>query len=123
MALPISTDDIRTSFPEFATADEGLLQSCIDDADLEINGDAWGSRAELAEKYLAAHYATVRLRKSGAAGPIIGQRVGDVAVQYAQPMNSLIGSGLDPALATTSYGLNYARLVRIAGMGFATTGC
>jgi hypothetical protein len=124
MSLPIAPQDIRDAFPEFAStslAPDPFLQQCIDDADLEIEPTAWGSRAELAEKYLAAHYATLRLRKNGVAGPQTGTRVGDVAVQYAMPVSSLVGMGLDPGLATTSYGLNYARLIKIAAFGIATT--
>lgn len=125
MASLIAPADLRV-FPEFAdtnTVTDPFLQECIDNADLEINADAWGDRAELAEKYLAMHYASLLLRKNGgAAGAQTGTRVGDVAVQYANPVSSLVGTGIDASLQATSYGLNYLRLCKLSGMGIAVTG-
>lgn len=114
--------DIRNVASEFSALSDPEVQGFIDMADAQINPDAWGSRAKQAEIMLTCHLMTLLRRKGGAAGPITGTRVGDVAVQYAAPMSSFIGSGLDPTLATTSYGLAYAQLIKIAAMGVATTG-
>lgn len=129
MALepPVLPDDLRV-YPEFSNPDiasDAFLQQMIDDADLEIDQAKWGSNAAKAEKYLAMHYATLFLRKNGgAAGSLTGTRVGEVGVQYAQPVTSLVGTGLVASLSTTSYGLMYARLIRLQGYGIATTdGC
>jgi hypothetical protein len=121
MALPIDPQAMRDAAPEFAALSDPELQVYIDQADQEINPDAWGSRAELAELYLALHLATIERKRNGAPGPVTGIRVGDVATQYAAPVTSLIGTGVDPSLMTTSYGLAYARLIKISGYGFATT--
>lgn len=59
MALTVST--FTTRYPEFATADAGLVQSCLDDAVAELGGatnapTVWGTVYDRAVGLRAAHF-------------------------------------------------------------------
>jgi hypothetical protein len=119
MAITVTPADIRNFAPEFDSAEltDPRIQIYIDMADGEINEDAWGSRAKTAEILLTCHM----LKMAGAnasstgTGPITGMSVGDVSVQYAAPQVSAVG--LEASLAMSKYGLEYARLVKLAAFG------
>lgn len=131
MATLATPTELKASYPEFASLSDLVVQAQLDTADEQINEDAWGSRAKRAEMLLACHLLIV----SGAlgsgtgggagGGPIQSARVGDVSVTYAST-NALAVQlqGLDPGLAQSRYGVEYARLVRLAAMGGAVLdGC
>lgn len=47
--------NFRVQFPEFASADDTLVQAWLDAAALEIDEDVWGDKAPQGHMYLAAH--------------------------------------------------------------------
>lgn len=53
--MAVTVGELTTRFPEFATAEPTLIQSAIDDAELMVDRDFYGTRADMAVKYYAAH--------------------------------------------------------------------
>lgn len=125
MAL-CTPSDIRNMTSEFDSLTDPRVQFYIDLADLEINEDAWGSRAKAAEMLLTCHKMVVmgalnsgQGAGSSASGAVQAVSVGDVSVTYASD------SASDPSdLNASSYGREYARMVRLAAIGGAVlNGC
>lgn len=50
-----TTGTWRSLFPEFNTAPDQLVQSRLDQAELQIDPAVWGDRAGEGQAYLAAH--------------------------------------------------------------------
>lgn len=121
MATLATPADIRNYATEFADLTDPKIQIYIDMADGEIDADAWGSRAKTAEIVLTCHLMKTggALDAEGAgasgAGPVTSMSVGDVSVSYGSAMG--VVAGLDPSLASSRYGLEYARLVKLAAYG------
>lgn len=46
---------LQIQFPEFRDADEALLEAILAAADLEIDREVWGAKADQGQLYLAAH--------------------------------------------------------------------
>lgn len=122
MATIATPDDLKTRWPEFAGVADPLIQDALDDADEEINADAWGTRAVKAECALAAHF----LKKNGAltsgapglpTDNLGSVKVGDVSVTYnTAAIMMAVQAGVDASLADTKYGLEYIRLMNtVAG--------
>jgi hypothetical protein len=53
--MPVTADQIKTEFPEFANTDSGLIGYRIADAERLVDATAFGTRADDAVKYLACH--------------------------------------------------------------------
>lgn len=53
--MTISLASFRTQFPEFNGPSDGLVQSMLDAAALEIDTSIWGKKADQGQAYLAAH--------------------------------------------------------------------
>lgn len=115
--------DLKSRWPEFTAISDPVIQVALDDADEEINADAWGTRAVKAECALAAHLLKQRgVLNTGASGGlptdnIASAKVGDVSVTYnTAAVMMAVQAGADPSLATTKYGLEYIRLMNtVAG--------
>lgn len=127
MALPVSVDAVKAVCPEFNAVANSVVQAYIDMADSEISEDDWGSRASRAEIVLTAHLMTVAgvLNSSSqtggnVTGPVSSVSVGDVSVTYAATSSLAIQiQNLDASLASTKYGQEYARLVKLAAQGMS----
>lgn len=119
--------ELKARAPEFAALSDPTVQIHLDMATEEIEPTAWGSRAKSAEILLACHkmivLGTLNAAGSGgggATGPIQSASVGDVSVTYGATASLAVQlQGLDPALALSRYGLEYARLIKLAAMGGA----
>lgn len=116
-------DDIRAMAPEFSALTDAQIQYYIDLADLEINEEAWGSRAKHALMLLTCHKMISMGVLSGASsssvGPISSTSVGDVSVSYAATATLAVQQGLDASLSGNKYGIEYNRLVKLAAYGGA----
>lgn len=132
MASIVTPAQLKVRYPELAGVSDPVCQMALDDADEEINVPVWGARAAKGESALAAHYLVARgaLNDPNASGmqgsgPIQHMRVGDVSVSF--DVNAMAravdGGGLDMALSTTKYGLEYTRLLNSLACGGAVTGC
>ncbi len=128
MALPLaSAAELKAIYPEFVSVSNDVVDYFIADADEEINEDLWGTRAKKAEMLLACHMMVVAgitsansATSGGGAttGAIQSVSVGDVSVTYGGASSSAVSSqGLDPSLAGSKYGLEYARLIRTKAFG------
>jgi hypothetical protein len=53
--MTVTPDSLRTRFPEFVDADDGLVAACIADATLQVNVGAWGANSDQAVELLSAH--------------------------------------------------------------------
>lgn len=104
--MSLTPANLQTRLPEFADADAGLVQMCLDEAAGEVNRKAWGGRADRGVLNLAAHLLVVsELGKSAKSGPVASKRVGGVSISYdARAAMS------DAMLQTTPYGAEYLRL-------------
>lgn len=118
MSTIATPTQLKTSWPEFAAIDDTVIQAALDDADEEINADAWGTRAVKAECALAAHFLKQRgVLDAGAPGGlptdnVASVKVGDVSVTYnTAAVMMAVQAGVDPALVTTKYGQEYVRLM------------
>lgn len=119
--------ELKARAPEFAALSDPTVQTYLDMATEEIEPGAWGSRAKSAEILLACHKMIVLgvlnaagSGGGGATGPVQGVKVGDVSVSYGATASLAVQlQGLDPALALSRYGLEYARLIKLAAMGGA----
>jgi len=128
-----TTGDIRDAAPEFEPLTDPAIQFYLDMAAEEIDEDAWGSRARSAHIQLTCHLMTVmgaltsanQGAGSGASGPVQSVKVGEVSVTYAATASLAVQlQGLDSSLASSRYGVAYARLIKLAAMGAAVLdGC
>lgn len=126
MANLITAAELQTALPEFAGVAPSVVDFWITLTDEEIDHDRWGTRGKAAEMYLAAHKMVIAgvvnpaqaAGSGGASGAIQSVKVGDVSVSYGSTASLAVQlQGLDPSLATTKYGIEYARLVRSKGFG------
>lgn len=125
MANLVTAAELKTAYPEFSGVEVPVIDDWIGRADEEINADAWGTRGKKAEMALACHLMTMagvgQTTQTGAgqaAGPISSIKVGEVSVGYANTAAIAVQvSGLDPSLANTRYGLEYARLIKTMAYG------
>ena len=100
--MAVTKDDIKTRFPEFASYSDAKLDAAIADAELQVNRNIFGAKADLAVIYMAAHSLAVsNVQQSG--GAIQSQKVGDLSITYA-------GAGAGQGILSTGYGNLYFNL-------------
>lgn len=59
--MAVTLSNFRTAFkPEFDDVDDDLIQTCIDEAVLRVKSPNYGSKKDLATRYLAAHLLSIR---------------------------------------------------------------
>ena len=108
MAIRDVLFDIAT---EFAAVDVERLDRFIGYAAEEVNREFFGTKADRATALKAAHMLSMSARGSNA-GAVTSERLGDMAVSYAQPVST---SGNE--LLTTSYGAEFIRLMKTCHPG------
>lgn len=125
MALCTAAEVIMLA-PEFENVSIPKIEFYIARAEEQISEEAWGSRAKLACMYLTCHLMTIAGvaaassgSSSSATGPVTSVSVGDVSVQYADASTGAVSGGASASLANNKYGLEYSRLIDLAGMGAA----
>lgn len=108
--MSVSASSIKALFPEFGAETDGRIELFITFAENSISAAVWGTLTDQAVSYLAAHM-LARANAGGAAGgPVVSEKVGDLARSYGQvggKTSDYLGE-----LGLTSYGIEYARLRR-----------
>jgi Protein of unknown function (DUF4054) len=106
---PTTWANVLVIAPELANA--GSLQSTaaqdviLNDASLLMGYyDPWGVKLEIACRFLAAHLATMSLRR-GASGQITDVGAGPAKLSYAHPRDAEVSP-----LEQTSYGVEFRRI-------------
>ena len=89
---------------ELATAPLALQTATLAHVNARCPADVWGDEADTGRAYLAAHLATVALRR-GAGGFVSEQHAGPVGQSFA------LLPGLAGVFGTTTYGQTYELLV------------
>lgn len=108
--MAITWDDVVLIAPELSSLDSGAQDAILEDVELEIDATRWGIFANKGRKYLAAHLGTLATRGSvGVAGPVTSETLGPMSRSY--DAGSAVDAGL---LSSTRYGVEFARIRRIA---------
>jgi len=106
--MATSVDGFKARFKEFDCEESSRIQVFLDDALLYCDATKFGTRADQAQYYLAAHLMKLSdLAASGASGPLVSEKVGEVSKSYAQA-----SSESDAQLGMTAYGSEYLRIRR-----------
>lgn len=99
--------DVVPIAPSLATAPAATQNLVLAIVDRQIDVCVWGVFADDGRRYLAAHLGT--LVTAAGAGPVIAETLGDMSRSYAN-----LAAYIDPTLASTRFGVEYFRLLRIA---------
>lgn len=107
----ITLSDYRLAFSEHDSVDDADVQSCIDDANDDVNGEFLGNKFKRALLFYAAHnvqldYVSVNRSQPVTLGSLRKKTVGPITLEYesvATENNTLINS--------TWYGQKYMSLV------------
>ena len=76
--------DLIARATEFTSTATATVNLALADASLSINTTNWGTKSNLGQIYLAAHYLKVwQLQSAAAAGPVNKRKDGDLEVGYA----------------------------------------
>lgn len=114
--MTITPADFKARFTEFASVEDTRVQLFIDDAELEMSESAWGNIYDKGLAYLTAHLLTISdLTASGNSGSLnalASRAVDGVSESFATPTMDDNNN-----IASTSYGQEYARLLRLIGRG------
>lgn len=105
--MSITWSDVEVIAPELSTLAISAQTAILARVDRQISDSVWGVFANDGRVYLAAHYGTLVGRGAGGVGPVISESLGPMSRSYGW-------SGMYGALATTAYGLEYLRLLRLA---------
>ena len=117
MATVVATvTDVVTRAKEFASLATGSppvsaeISLAIADASLMMNNQVWGTLAELAQTYLAAHLLTVRNPQLALpAGPASEDKVGEISTSYAVAAGPVTESNY----SSSRWGREYLTLQRM----------
>jgi hypothetical protein len=94
--------------PEFAAELPARVLRFLTYAQADVNALVWKSKNDRAVATLAAHMITIANRgASGAGGPLIGEKLGDMEYHYAAPAKRTSHAS---DYATTAYGVEFLRL-------------
>ncbi len=82
--------------------------------DLQLEDEAWGDLADIGRRYLAAHLGSLYASGGSAGGYVTSESLGPMSRSYGLP------TGVQGALATTKYGIEYQRLIQLlpCSLGF-----
>lgn len=102
--------------PSLAAVSEEARAIILGDCYEMLNATKWGTKLDLAVKYLAAHTGALTLRgaAAGSVGPVSSESLGDAARSYAVAAVSEAQNDLD----ATIWGRRYKMLCR-AYLAFA----
>jgi len=110
---------VAPELADFISRNDCLVDLILADVAGQVEYEIYGSKEEMAQRYLAAHYITLAKQgedglSSGASGPVRSEKVGDVQVEY-NASSSI--SGLT-RLDTTKYGALFTQIRRMVNVGF-----
>lgn len=108
MALPpdaaCTWDDVVTIAKELASVPDTSQTEFLRMVAYQVPVAQWGGKQKVGQMYLAAHLATVSRRRGD--GPTTQRSEGQISASYADMMQA-------GPLGTTSYGVEFERLIRI----------
>lgn len=105
--MSISAASIKQRYPEFSSLSDSYISLVIVDAALEVNSDEWLEKTDKGVQLMTAHLLALSQRaSSGASGPLISERVGDLERQYG----TINVNQLDGSFAQTKYGLEFVNV-------------
>lgn len=105
--MSISWTDVSNLDASLATVAIGTQTLILSIVDRQVDADAWGTFVDDGKLFLAAHFGRL-YGQGGAAGPVTSETLGPMSRSYGMPV------GITGALATTKWGIEYERLMRIA---------
>lgn len=95
-----SKTNVLSIAPELSSIDNDIWMLILADVASEVSSSIYGTKQEMAQRYLAAHYLTlISAANKQTSGPLSSERVGQVSMSYAQ-INYLNRNRYDE----TSYG-------------------
>lgn len=100
----ITWTDVGNIAPELATLPSNQTDAILAMVNRRMNSDVWGDELNDGATFLAAHLATLLLRRKGVAGPVTGETVGQVSHTMGMLQNWT-------SYDTTSYGQAYQELL------------
>jgi hypothetical protein len=108
--MAITWTDVTNLDASLSTVPVAAQTAIIADTYAILSAERWGTRLDLAVKYLAAHTGALLIRGGGAgpAGPVTAEALGDASRSYA----SWSVSGALGDLELTSWGLRFKLLLR-----------
>lgn len=105
--MAITSSDVLLIAPELSTISGGQWTAILAQVTMQMDATAWGTWLDKGAVYLAAHLATMT-KRVGTAGAVQSESVGSVSRSYA------VSSSVDgAALRSTSYGMEYSRLLNL----------
>jgi hypothetical protein len=121
-------DDFKTKYPAFVPLGDTIIQDALCDAESETGGSGWGIYANecgnFKQRGLFAYAAHVLAStypsndpssvSGSAVGAVVSKSVGDESVTFNTVASDNAG---DAWLTSTSFGQQFVRLRRRAGMG------
>jgi hypothetical protein len=105
--MAITWSDVEALAPELSTVPVARQNLILAMVEKQVDGDVWTEFTDDGKRFLAAHLGTMTSSGSAAAGPITSESLGPMMRSYGW-------SGEYGALASTRYGLEYKRLMKIA---------
>lgn len=116
--MALTLDKFRLLYPELATVPDAMIEAYIEVFYCLYTLD-YGCQSDYLCGLFVAHQCYVKSKKGGGpVGAMTGRTVGDVSTQFAQ--SSGASSAAD--FAGSKYGLEFARLMSMFGMGPLITG-
>lgn len=119
----ITPTEFKTGFPEFSTELDARIQIFIDEAEIVLNEEYWGTKYDLGAYYYTAHLLAMANGATaaggsggGSGGPVSGKSVDGVSVSYATGSTGGGGSSGSVWLTSTSYGQRYLELMNNLGV-------
>lgn len=108
--MSITADYLQTLFPEFTAVNDDRLAAFLAITAGQINLTVWGAKSDYAQALLTAHMLKVlglgSTGPSGAGGPVIREKIGDLERGYGQ-WDYKDGFG---GYAATPYGTEFINL-------------
>lgn len=108
----LTVAEFKEIFPQFASIADVAIQFHLDC--LSVSESVFGDCYKRAAYLLLAHVVTEIIVRAGSSGPVTSERVGNLAKTYGTSANS------SSSLSTTSYGVEYLRLVKLHASGGTT---
>jgi hypothetical protein len=110
--------EFRAEYPQFNAVDDYVIQRQIDIFSCLYQGD-YGCSADYLAGLFVAHQVFVSSKSGASPVQTMGSRaVGDVSISFNQ--SSAADSAKD--FASSKFGLEFSRLIRMFGMGAMVTG-
>ncbi len=103
--MAIIWDNVVAIAPELSATPLQAQTDILADVAISVSAETMGDRFDMACKWLAAHMATMTMRR-GVIGAQTGETVGPLSQNWAPPSGSAIG------YMSTSYGQEYVRILK-----------